>query len=397
MGIPIGKLALYVAAGGIDPRKVLPVMLDLGTDNAALQSDPWYLGICHPRLTGEAYYSMVHEFVNAVHHRWPTALIQFEDFSSDKASNILEAYRHNHLSFNDDIQGTGAVTLGAVLAAVRTQEGGVGKLSDQRIVICGAGSAGLGVASSLSSAMSDREGIPASATSSRFWVLDKDGLIGSERTPSTGNAGALAYARRDMRDGASLLEVVKAVKPTILLGFTGQGGTWGEAIIREMAKHTQRPIIFPLSNPTQNAECNAEQAYAWTEGRAVFGGGSPFAPVTLANGSTLTPTQINNMFVFPGIGLASQVVRPRRISNAMLQAAAYAVAAQVSPADLQKGLVCPRVKDIRQVSAHVAAAVAQQAISEGIAQKIPPAGNLASYMATQQYDPSYRSLYNDVY
>jgi malate dehydrogenase (oxaloacetate-decarboxylating)(NADP+) len=209
---------------------------------------------------------MVHEFVNAVHHRWPTALIQFEDFSSDKASNILEAYRHNHLSFNDDIQGTGAVTLGAVLAAVRTQEGGVGKLSDQRIVICGAGSAGLGVASSLSSAMSDREGIPASATSSRFWVLDKDGLIGSERTPSTGNAGALAYARRDMRDGASLLEVVKAVKPTILLGFTGQGGTWGEAIIREMAKHTQRPIIFPLSNPTQNAECNAEQAYAWTEG-----------------------------------------------------------------------------------------------------------------------------------
>ena len=400
MGIPIGKLALYVAAGGIDPRKVLPVMLDLGTDNKELQQDPWYLGMTHPRLRGEAYFSAVHEFVHAVRHRWPAALVQFEDFSSDVASPILETYRHSQLCFNDDIQGTGSVTLGAVLAAVRTQGAGA-KLSDQRIVICGAGSAGIGVASSLAAAMSDREGIPASATASRFYVLDKDGLLGAARAAP---GGALTAAQRafcrpagDLPDGAPLAAVVAAVRPTILLGFTGQGQTWTEPVIREMARHCARPIIFPLSNPTQNAECNAEQAYKWTEGRAVFGGGSPFDPVALPDGSSIQPSQINNMFVFPGIGLASLAVRPKRITNSMFQAAAYAVAGMVSEEDLAKGRVVPRVRDIRSVSAAVAAAAAQTALAEGIVQKIPPAGDLRKYMASLQYDPIYTPLYNDVY
>ena len=302
MGIPIGKLALYVAAGGIDPRKVLPVMLDLGTDNASLQSDPWYLGMTHSRLRGQQYHAMVDEFVRAVHARWPHALIQFEDFSSDKAATILETYREKHLCFNDDIQGTGAVVLGALLAAVRTQ-GEDARLRDQRIVICGAGSAGMGVAASLAAAMVGREGLPQSQTAQRFWVVDQHGLLGKGRAPGALTEAQAAFARPvggvELRDGARLSEVVSAVKPTILLGFTGVGGAWEEGVVREMAKHVARPIIFPLSNPTANAECTAEQAYKWTGGAAVFGGGSPFAAVTLPNGKEVLPSQINNMFMFP--------------------------------------------------------------------------------------------------
>ena len=262
MGIPIGKLALYVAAGGINPRKVLPVMLDLGTDNKELQNDPWYLGMTHARLSGDAYYAAVHEFVTAARLRWPHALIQFEDFSSDKAATILSAYRENTLCFNDDIQGTGAVTLGALLAAIRTQ-GAAAKLCDQRIVIAGAGSAGMGVAASLARAMATREGLSVDAAAARFWILDKDGLMTrAGRAPEKLSPAQVPFVRRvgeeggragPLRDGAGLAEVVKAVQPTILLGFTGVGGAFPEAAIREMARHVARPIIFPLSNPTANA------------------------------------------------------------------------------------------------------------------------------------------------
>jgi malate dehydrogenase (oxaloacetate-decarboxylating)(NADP+) len=397
MGIPIGKLALYVSAGGIDPRKVLPCMLDLGTDNQSLLQDPWYLGMTHPRLRGDEYYSLVHEFVSAVHHRWPNALIQFEDFSSDKAATILETYRADHLSFNDDIQGTGSVTLGALMAAVRTQGPGA-KLSDQRIVICGAGSAGMGVGQSVLDAMV-QEGCPPDAARQRFWVLDKDGLIGPERDRTGLSAQQLTFARSAddegelgsdtrLHDKAALLDVVSAVRPTILLGFTGQGGAFKEGVIREMARHVKRPIIFPLSNPTSSAECTAEQAYRWTEGRAVFGGGSPFDPVTV-NGRTIQPSQINNMLVFPGMGLCSTVVRPRRITDKMFYAASKAIAEMVTEADLALGRTTPRVRDIRKVSANVAAAVATCAISEGIVQKMPPAGNLVEYMMRQMYNPQY--------
>ena len=323
MGIPIGKLALYVAAGGIDPKKVLPCMLDAGTDNVALRSDPWYLGMPHPRLRGHEYYSLVHEFVNAVHHRWPNAIIQFEDFSSDKAMDILETYRYDHLCFNDDIQGTGAVTLASILAAVRTQ-GSSARLRDQRIVVCGAGSAGMGVAQSLYDAMLE-EGAEPDEARMRFWVLDKDGLLGPERSRSSLSPAQAFFAREHaggvlptgdrtvaplgshpadgsapgagLRDMASLFEVVKSAKPTILLGLTGVGGTFTEKIVREMGAHTARPIIFPLSNPTSHAECTAEQAYKWTEGRAVVASGSPFAPVVI-NGKKITPSQTNNMYMY---------------------------------------------------------------------------------------------------
>ncbi len=405
MGIPIGKLALYVSAGGIDPRKVLPCMLDLGTDNQSLLQDPWYLGMAHPRLRGDEYYSLVHEFVTAIRLRWPNALIQFEDFSSDKAATILETYRNDALSFNDDIQGTGSVTLGALMAAVRTQ-GPKAQLLDQRIVVCGAGSAGMGVCSSLLDAMV-QEGCPPEAARQRFWVMDKDGLIGPERDRATLSGAQLTFARTaedEGEDGAdtrlpdksALIDVVSRVKPTILLGFTGVGGAFKENVIREVARHVARPIIFPLSNPTSNAECTAEQAYRWTEGRAVFGGGSPFDPVTV-NGRTIQPSQINNMFIFPGMGLCSVTVRPRRITDRMFYAAAKAMSEMVSEQDLDMGRVVPRVRDIRKVSARVAAAAATSAIAEGIVQKMPPAGNLVDFMMKQMYNPQYLPTINDAY
>ena len=396
MGIPIGKLALYVGAGGVNPRKVLPIMLDAGTDNQSLLNDPWYLGMTHPRLRGDAYYSLVHEFVNAVHFRWPKALIQFEDFSSDKAANILAAYRRNHLCFNDDIQGTGSVTLGAVLAAVRTQ-GDKAKLADQRIVVCGAGSAGMGVCASLMDAMV-QDGVSLAKARQRFWVLDKDGLIGPARSRASLSGSQLTFARTAedeaetrLADRAALLDVIRSVKPTVLLGFTGIGGAFKEDAIREMARHVARPIIFPLSNPTSNAECTAAQAYAWTEGRAVFGGGSPFEPVVVG-GRTIQPSQINNMFIFPGMGLCSVTVRPRRITDAMFQAAARAVAEMVTVEDLALGRVVPRVRDIRKVSARVAAAAARSAIADGINQTMPPAGDLVAYMERQMYEPAYQQI-----
>lgn len=366
----------------------------------SLLNDPWYLGMTHPRLRGDAYYSLVHEFVNAVHHRWPRALVQFEDFSSDKAHHILEAYRRDHLCFNDDIQGTGSVTLGAVLAAVRTQGPGA-RLGDQRIVVCGAGSAGMGVCVSLLDAMV-QDGVPEAQARQRFWVLDKDGLIGPARSREGLSAAQRLFARSavdegelgaDTRlaDGAPLLDVISRVKPTILLGFTGIGGAFKEPAIREMARHAARPIIFPLSNPTSSAECTAEQAYAWTEGRAIFGGGSPFDPVVVG-GRTLQPSQINNMFIFPGMGLCSVVVRPRRITDKMFNAAARAMAEMVTPEDLALGRVVPRVRDIRRVSARVAAAAAQVAIAEGIARQMPPAGDLVAHMERAMYEPIYTEI-----
>jgi malate dehydrogenase (oxaloacetate-decarboxylating)(NADP+) len=270
----------------------------------------------------------------------------------------------------------------------------------------------MGVAASLISAMQN-EGCSAEEARSRFWIIDKDGLIGPERDRSTlsGIQELVARTAEDegeggsdtrLHDKASLLDVVAKVRPTIMLGFTGVGGAWKEEVVREMARHIERPIIFPLSNPTSNAECTAEQAYAWTEGRAVFGGGSPFDAVTMKDpktglSKTIQPSQINNMFIFPGMGLASVAVRPRRITDAMFYAAAKAMSEMVSQADLEMGRVVPRVRDIREVSAHVAAAAAQCAIAEGIVQKMPPAGNLVHYMQAQMYYPQYVPVFNDVY
>ena len=421
MGIPIGKLALYVAAGGIHPRKVLPVMLDAGTDNAQLRADPWYLGMTHPRLKGDDYFGLVHEFVNAAHQRWPAAVIQFEDFSSDKAMDILEAYRYDHLCFNDDISGTGSVCLASVLAGIRIQ-GPSALLRDQRIVVAGAGSAGMGVAQALYDAML-LEGAGPDEAREAFWVMDKDGLIGPERPresltteqaffarPYGGGVAGAERARAARRgghpsssgsapfipgaglvDGASLLTTVAAVHPTVMLGLTAVGGTFTEAVVREMAAHVERPILMPLSNPTSNAECTAEQALTWSEGRAMVATGSPSATVVVG-GRTFRPSQTNNMYIFPGVGLGASVVQAKRITDRMFYAAARALADMVTEEQLAEGMVLPHINDIRTVSARVAAAVAASGIADGIVQKMPPAGDLVEFMASQMYDPRYVPL-----
>ncbi|GLE08715.1 hypothetical protein PINS_up020078 [Pythium insidiosum] len=388
MGIPIGKLALYTAAGGIDPRKVLPVMLDTGTNNKALLEDPYYFGMQHERLQGEAFWSMVDEFMRAVRHRWPRALVQFEDFSSDHAADVLNAYRLKQLCFNDDIQGTGATVLaGALSACARV---GV-PLKDQRIVILGAGSAGLGVATTLLQGML-REGLSADEARSRFYVFDQHGLMGSSRQGL--NSGQKYFARNDLADKLSLVDVIKAAHPTMLMGLSAARGAFTQEAVEEMAKHVDMPIIFPLSNPTSVAECTAEEAYRWTGGRCVFASGSPFAPVEY-KGKRYSVSQCNNMFIFPGVGLACTVSQSARVTDRMLYAAAKALSECMTEEEIANGQVFPSVRNIRHVSLKVATAVMKCALDDEIAGFRPTirrGASLEDYIASKMYYPTYHAL-----
>ncbi|RHY13879.1 hypothetical protein DYB25_008339 [Aphanomyces astaci] len=413
MGIPIGKLALYTAAGGIDPRKVLPVVLDLGTNNETYLKDPYYLGMQHRRLegnecsreqahldcsyirciVGEAFYSVVDEFMRAVRHRWPKALVQFEDFSSDHAADVLHAYRLKQLCFNDDIQGTGATVLaGALSACLRVNT----PLKEQRILVLGAGSAGLGVSTTLLQVRHCwgmlQEGAKLDDARKRFYVFDQFGLLGESRTELT--SGQQFFARPDLTDKTSLLDVIKQVKPTMILGLSAARGAFTEECIREMAKHVEMPIVFPLSNPTSVAECTAQQAYDWTDGRVVFASGSPFAPVTY-NGHEYVVSQCNNMFIFPGVGLGAVVCGATRVTDRMLYVAAQALATCMTPEEIAKGQVFPSVKQIRKVSLKVATAVVQCAVDDGLALSPPvlrKGANLEEFVASKMYLPIYRAL-----
>lgn len=390
MGIPIGKLSLYCAAGGIAPHRVLPVVIDAGTDNEELLKDDFYLGVQKKRLKGAEYYQLVDEFMQAVRHRWPNVLVQFEDFSSDKAQVLLNHYRHDHLCFNDDIQGTGATTLAGALGALRARGDNVHDLGKQRIVIAGAGSAGIGVAQVLMQAMIEQGRTPQEARDC-FYVVDASGLLG------VGDHDKLSREQRDfMRKedgGMPLDQVVKKYKPTMLMGMTGVGGLFKEGIIRDMAANCDRPIIFPLSNPTIKAECTAEQAFEWTNGKCIFASGSPFAPVSM-NGKTFYPTQCNNMYIFPGLGLGATLSGAKRVSDKMLYVAAEALAKFVSDEELEQGKVFPPLSQIRDVSRSVAVAVIEQAMKEGQATKLEgdKIHDLEAFVHKKMYDPVYVPL-----
>jgi len=391
MGIPIGKLSLYCAAGGIAPHRVLPIVLDVGTDNEELLNDDFYIGVQEPRLKGKAYFQLVNEFMLAVRNRWPNVLVQFEDFSSDKAQTLLNTYRHEHLTFNDDIQGTGATTLAGVFGAMRAKGDPVEALSDQRIVIAGAGSAGIGVGQVLKQAMLE-QGRTKEEALNTFFIVDQDGLLGTQRLSEL-SPEQREFAR-DTDGGLSLKDVVKKYKPTILMGMTAVGGLFKEDMIREMAANCDRPIIFPLSNPTTKAECTAEQAFEWTDGRCIFASGSPFDPVTTKDGRTFYPTQCNNMYVFPGVGLGATVAGCKTITDRMLYVAAEALANFVTADELKEGKVFPHISTIREVSHRVAVAVAREAIKEGQASKIRPEQieNLEDHIRSKMYYPEYVPL-----
>lgn len=402
MSIPIGKLALYCAAGGIAPHRVLPVMFDAGTDNEELLNDSTYLGMQHKRLSGDAYYDLLDEFVHACFSRWPNVFMQFEDFSSDKALPILEKYKNDRLCFNDDVQGTGAVAVAGVMGALTLQGLDIAALGDQRFLIAGAGSAGLGVARKLAEAISLQGKYTFEEAVEKFWVCDVDGVLKSSDSDKLTLEQRL-FARDDETAGMSLLDVAKTVKPTALMGLTACGGLFKRELVETMAKNCDRPIIFPLSNPTSSAECTAKDAYEWTNGRAIFASGSPFDPVTVGS-KTFVPSQCNNMFVFPAIGLGATVAGARRVSKNMIYAASEALATSLTEEEMNAGQVFPSIPRIRNISLRLATAIVRAAKEEGLTspRRIPDHvaecdERTADYIEKRMYDPVYVPLVDLVY
>jgi malic enzyme len=390
MAIPIGKLAIYTTAAGIHPTRTLPVSLDVGTDNPRLLADDLYLGWRQPRLRGPAYDSLIDEFVAAVKMRFPRALLQWEDFKKVNAFELLERYRRSLPSFNDDIQGTAAVALAAVLAGVRITGT---PFREQRIVILGAGGAGIGIARLMRMALV-AEGLAGEALTRAIASVDSKGLLVDDEEIGDAHkrdfawpaaqAYSLGFGRGRPRD---LAAVVKATKPTVLIGTAGVPGTFTEAMIRSMAAEVNRPLVLPLSNPTSQAEARPADVIAWTGGRALVATGSPFPPVSF-EGRTYRIGQGNNAFVFPGVGLAALVAEVPTITEGMFTAAARRLAQEVPEQELRAGSLFPAVPAIRRVTAAVAEAVVRQAQSEGVGRPIPDA-SIAEAVAKAMWFPAY--------
>jgi len=380
MGIPVGKLSIYTGCAGVHPKRCLPVMLDAGTDNEALRADPFYVGLKRKRLRGRAYDELVDEFVAAVQKVFPGALIQFEDFANRNAFRLLERYRDRVCTFNDDIQGTGATALAGLYSALRITRS---TLPEQRILCLGAGEAATGICNSVVSALVD-EGLPQDEARRRCWLYDVRGLVVAGRTDLGEEQRAYAHEHAPLDDFAA---AVNALRPTAIIGAAGVGGTFTKAVIGSMARINRRPIVFALSNPTSKSECTAEQAYAWSAGRALFACGSPFDAVTF-KGKTHVPRQSNNSYIFPGVGLGVIASGARRVTDEMFLAAARALARQTSKADLAQGSLFPPLARIRDVSAHIAAAVAGVAYEQRLTSRRRPP-NLLARIRAQMYDPRY--------
>jgi len=369
MGIPIGKLALYTACAGIHPQQCLPVLLDVGTDNLELLEDPLYVGWRHQRVRGAEYDDFVEAFVSAVIERCPKLLLQWEDFAGMNAGRLLERYRDRLCTFNDDIQGTAAVAAGTLLAAINVTGT---PLTEQRIALFGAGSAGIGIASLLLTAMKNA-GLSEAEARRRFYAVDKDGLLVEGMTdirpaqqPFVQSRFAIATWNLEHKDRVSLLDVVRNAKPTAFIGVSGQAGAFTEEVVRAMAAAVERPVIFPLSNPTSRSEAKPADLLKWTNGLALIGTGSPFAAVSW-NGREVPIDQTNNSYIFPGLGLGVLSVNAQRVTDTMFMAAAKCLA-ELSPARFSRsGRLLPPVSELRSVSCAVAKAVALQAITDGVA------------------------------
>jgi len=391
--VPIGKLAIYTAAGGIDPTRVIPVMLDVGTDRQSLLDDPTYVGNRHSRVRGARYNTFIDTYVAAVTELFPHALLQWEDFAPANGRRLLEKYRDRICTFNDDMQGTGAITLAAAISAVRVCGT---PLRNHRVLIFGAGTAGIGIADQIRGAMV-REGLSPGEAIDRFWCVDRHGLITSDMTAHIGEYQA-AYARpaaesKNWRHGGNgsgigLAEVVRRVKPTMLIGASTAPGSFTEGVVKEMAAHVERPIVFALSNPSARAEANPADLITWTEGRALVATGSAFAPVTY-KGVTYAVAQVNNAMLYPGLGLGAIVARAGRISDGMFAAAAGAVSSLVAVRQPGASLL-PHIDDLRTVSATVAMAVVEAAEAEGLA--AIKVGDIVQQVQDAMWQPEYRRI-----
>lgn len=371
MGIPIGKLSLYTACGGIDPASTLPIMLDVGTNNAQRLDDPLYMGWRHPRITDGEYMEFMDMFINAIKARWPDVLLQFEDFAQNNATRLLNRYRDQLCCFNDDIQGTAAVAVGTLMAGC--QASGT-RLRDQRVVFLGAGSAGCGIAEKIIAQMVT-DGATEVQARSQVFMVDRFGLLTDEMPNlrdfqrSLVSASERVKAWGDTSGTISLMDVVRNVKPTVLIGVSGQPGLFSEAIIKEMFSHCPRPIIMPLSNPTSRAEAQPQDIIAWTEGSALVATGSPFPPVCY-QGEIYNIAQCNNAYIFPGLGLGVLAARAKRVTDGMLQAASQTLADYSPLAVTGQGGLLPPIAEIEKISRAIAVAVAHAAYKDGVAPEV---------------------------
>jgi malate dehydrogenase (oxaloacetate-decarboxylating)(NADP+) len=380
MGIPIGKLSLYTACAGFQPAQCLPVMFDVGTDNEALLNDPLYNGLEQRRMRGEQYDDLLDEFIDAATELFPGVLIQFEDFGNTNAFRLLDKYRNKINCFNDDIQGTAAVVLSGIIGALRINGG---KLSEQRLLFLGAGEAGIGTADTFVAALVE-EGIPVEKARKQCFFYDTQGLLTSDREYIADHKKRFA---RKLPPVENFLEAINLIKPTAILGLSGQPGSFPREVIETMAQINKRPIIFALSNPTSKAECTAEDTYRWTKGRAIFASGSPFAPVKLGN-KTHVPGQGNNVYIFPGVGLGAIVSGAKHVTDEMVLAAAHSLANQVSEEQLAVGNVYPPLDNIREVCALIACEVAKIVWERGLTDREQPQDILAE-IKKHMYQPVY--------
>ena len=382
MGIPIGKLSLYTACAGIHPASCLPVMLDVGPDNEALLADPLYMGLRRRRTRGKDFDDFVAELISAAREVWPTALLQFEDFAKTTAFHLLERWRHHVCTFNDDIQGTAAVALAGLYSALRVTRQ---PLCSQKILFLGAGEAGTGIADLIVSAMVD-EGAALAEARRCCWFVDSKGLVVKSRDDLA--AHKLRYAHEAQRI-VGLLAAIEALGPTALVGVSTSPGAFNRPVVEAMSRLNERPIIFALSNPTSRSECTAEEAYTWSQGKAVFASGSPFPPCTY-QGKTYVPGQGNNAYIFPGVGLGVVASEARRVTDRMFARAARTLADQTSAADLDLGRIYPALTRIREVSAHIGVSVAEVAFADGLA-GIDRPDDVAKLVESKVWTPRYES------
>jgi len=389
MAICIGKLSLYTAAAGIDPARTLPIELDVGTNRADLLDDPLYLGVRHERLVGQEYDDFIERFVTAFARRFPDALLQWEDFSKQKAFDVMERYRDRLPSLNDDIQGTGAVVLAGLLASARMTHR---KLTDETFVVHGAGAGGVGVAQQIINGLV-KQGLSSEEARARVLVIDSRGLLVEGREGMEPYKLSVAQAASRLEgwefsgSAPDLLETVRNAKATALLGLSGQAGAFDQGLVQEVAANSPRPIVFPLSNPTANSEAVPEDVLEWTNGAAVVATGSPFPDVT-RDGRQFVIGQGNNAFIFPGLGLGALVASASKVTDDMLTAAAEALAEYTDPGRLLEGAVYPRVDALRRASKHVAVAVAKQAVSDGVARR-ELSGDVAEEVLQAMWEPRY--------
>lgn len=380
MGIPIGKLSLYTACAGIHPAVCLPITIDVGTDNADLLSDPFYLGLNQRRLRGPLYDELMDEFMEAARQLFPGVLVQLEDFGTHNAFRLLQRYRDTGPVFDDDIQGTAAVCLAGLYSGLRMTGQA---LKDQRILFLGAGEAGIGIGELTASALA-AQGMPIEEARKRCWFVDSRGLVVKSRHDLTAHKLNFAHDHAELR---TFVEAVHALKPTAIVGVSAQAGLFTREVLEAMAAYNKRPMVFALSNPTSKAECTAKEAYQWTEGRAIYASGSPFEPVTL-NGQTYRPGQGNNAYIFPGVGMGALACGATRITDEMFAAAAASLAELVTEDDLHQGLIYPPLSKIRAVSVRIAVAVARVAYDRDLA-SLPEPADLDSYIRGQMYEPDY--------